>query len=120
AMLVVTVFACIVAHEFGHILVARRYGIETKSINLSPLGGIAFLAKYPETPGARALVALGGPAVSVVLAVAFMGWAAFSYGEYGLFTFAGKLFAVNTLIVLFNMLPIYPMDGGQVLNAAVS
>lgn len=119
-MLIVSVFACILAHEFGHILVARSYGIVTRSINLSPLGGIAFLDSYPERPGARALIALGGPAVSVVLALVFFVWSILGYGEEGLHTLVGKLFIVNTIIVLFNMLPIYPMDGGQVLNAAVT
>ncbi len=119
-ILVIGVFACVVAHEFGHILAARMYGIETRSINLSPLGGIAFLDRYPEKPGGRVLVALAGPAVSVVLAIVFLAWAVFAFEDFGLDTVVGKLFAVTTGIVLFNLLPIYPMDGGHVLSAILT
>lgn len=115
----VAVFASVLLHELGHVLVARGYGIGTKSINLSPLGGIAFLDRYPEKPGARAAVALGGPAVSLALALVFAVVALSGYEDYGLATPSGTLFLVNAILLIFNMLPIHPMDGGQVMVALV-
>lgn len=115
----VGVFASILLHELGHVLVARRYGIDTRSINLSPIGGIAFLERYPETPGGRAAVAVGGPAVTLAIAVALGYWTMSVYGVDGLATPVGTLFAINTLLFVFNLLPIHPMDGGQVVVAAI-
>jgi len=117
----ITIFIMVVsvtAHEFGHVLAARYYGIGTKSINLSPIGGIAFLDRYPGTPGQKAAVALAGPAVSLVLALVFGTWAVMSHSpEKGLGSPVDFMFLANLLLLLFNLLPVYPMDGGQVLDA---
>ena len=66
----VIVFTSVLLHEFGHVLMARRFGIKTRSVTLSPLGGIAQLERLPERPQEELRVALAGPAVNVALALA--------------------------------------------------
>ncbi len=105
-------FASILAHEFGHAIVARRYGVNTESIDLWALGGVARLDREPPTPRADGLIAIAGPAVSAVLAVAFM--------VPGVVLGSILLFGVgflNALLALFNMLPGAPLDGGRVVRA---
>lgn len=124
---VVALFACVVAHEFGHALMARRYGVRTPDITLLPIGGMARLEKIPEVPRQEIAVALAGPAVNVVI------WAALTLvtGTGGSMTalaeiestgagFVERLAAVNLFLALFNMIPAFPMDGGRVLRAALS
>ena len=67
----VALFACVVAHELGHSLVARRNGIETVEIELLPIGGISKLTRIPEDPGVELRVAVAGPIVSVALGMVF-------------------------------------------------
>ena len=105
-------FGSILAHEFGHALVARRYGVNTESIDLWALGGVARLDREPPSPKADGLIAVAGPLVSAGLAVLFVG-AAFAFGS-GLMLLIG---ALNGLIAVFNMLPGAPLDGGRVLRA---
>jgi Zn-dependent protease len=105
-------FLTILAHEFGHALVARRYGVETESIDLWALGGVARLDREAPTPGAEALIALAGPAVSLLIGiVAFGGGLALGVG---LLAWVGF---VNLFLAAFNMLPGAPLDGGRVLRA---
>ena len=117
-----TIFASVLLHEFGHALVARSFGIETESITLYPLGGVARLSGTPGTPRAGLWVALAGPAVNIVLAAAGLvlqiglGW----MGTPALITsFVGAFIYANVGLALFNMLPAFPMDGGRVLRAAL-
>ncbi len=121
------VFLCVVLHEFGHIFAARRYGIRTPDITLLPIGGVASLERMPEKPGQEIVVALAGPAVNVVIAaVLFLALGArFDFSdmaqiEAAQMSLIGRLAAVNVLLVLFNMIPAFPTDGGRVLRAALA
>lgn len=109
---VVAFFVSILAHEFGHALVARRYGVETQSIDLWALGGVARLDREPPTPRADGLIAVAGPLVSLVIGLVTFGSA---------FVFSSNVLIwiglVNLLLAVFNMLPGAPLDGGRVLRA---
>ncbi|GAA0304211.1 site-2 protease family protein [Rhodovulum strictum] len=124
---VLALFACVVAHEFGHALMARRFGIATPDITLLPIGGLARLDRMPEQPGQEIAVALAGPAVNVVIWAVLVGLGAQTdfanlakLGEGGAAAFWGNLAAINLFLVLFNMIPAFPMDGGRVFRAALS
>jgi stage IV sporulation protein FB len=115
-------FACVVAHELGHSMVARRNGIPTLEIELLPIGGVSKLARYPEDPRVELRIALAGPIVSVVLGVAFA-FAAVAAGVemwpptlYG-GGFLARLAWVNLLLAAFNLLPALPLDGGRVFRS---
>jgi stage IV sporulation protein FB len=123
----VAVFACVTLHELGHAVAARRYGIATPDITLLPIGGLARLARMPERPSEEIVIALAGPAVNVVifLALALLAGATPDPGtmageEAGPAPFADRLAAVNLFLVVFNLIPAFPMDGGRVLRAALS
>lgn len=105
-------FASILAHEFGHALVGRRYGVQTKSIDLWALGGVAHLDREAPTPRADGLIAVAGPAVSLIIGVVAFGLA--TVLESPVLAWIG---IVNGLLAMFNMLPGAPLDGGRVLRA---
>jgi Zn-dependent protease/CBS domain-containing protein len=122
---VITLFACVVAHEYGHALTARRYGIRTPDITLLPIGGLARLERMPERPKDEIIVALAGPAVNVViwLVLTLLGaetrvddLAQLDSAEPD---FLGRLALVNLFLALFNLIPAFPMDGGRVFRAAL-
>jgi stage IV sporulation protein FB len=124
---VLALFACVLAHEFGHALMARRYGIATPDITLLPIGGLARLERMPERPGQEIAVALAGPAVNVaiwVILTLVLGAETTVTGLTGIEDpaqgFLARLASVNLFLVLFNLIPAFPMDGGRVLRAALS
>lgn len=130
----VSIFFCVVLHEYGHALTARRYGVNTRDIILSPIGGVARLERIPTKPVEELWVALAGPAVNLVIAlILFILLLAFR--ENGLFIYEGEselalltksenlglaLFTTNIVLAIFNMAPAFPMDGGRVLRSLLN
>lgn len=120
-LLVALLYASILAHEFGHSLTARHFGINTKRIILHIFGGVALLEGEPKSPKQEFWITVMGPFVSLVLAVGF--WAlyvvsAFTGSELGQVGF-GFLATVNSFMFLFNLLPGFPMDGGRLVRSAL-
>ncbi|HET7478577.1 MAG TPA: site-2 protease family protein [Rubrobacteraceae bacterium] len=129
--IIVALFFCVLLHEFGHSVVAQRLGIEVPDITLLPIGGLARLKNLPEKPWDEVKIAIAGPLVNVVLAPVFF-FVAFALGA-DLFNPAnvlkgtaslGQVFAylgiVNVALVVFNMIPAFPMDGGRVLRGLLA
>jgi Zn-dependent protease/CBS domain-containing protein len=126
---ILTLFGCVVLHEFGHALTARRFGIVTRDITLFPIGGMARMEKMPEKPMQELLVAIAGPLVNIIIAAGLFAYMYFSPTLYmlefpkGAMTpeaFLPTLFLVNVLMAAFNLIPAFPMDGGRILRALVA
>ncbi len=133
--LTLLLFVVVVLHELGHAIAAQRYGIEVYDIVLLPIGGVARLSHMPEKPIQELVVALAGPAVNLalvlalapVLAVSFF-YQAMATGEVvwpamtmpGWLNLAAFLALVNVSLLVFNLLPAFPMDGGRVLRALLA
>jgi Zn-dependent protease len=131
ALLMIALFACVTLHEFGHALVAQRFGIPVREIVLLPIGGVAALARNPSKPLHELLIAAAGPAVNVILATVLglllglhAAWhelssqhliRAFGDGP-SLATALVWLLNANIALVLFNLIPAFPMDGGRILR----
>jgi Zn-dependent protease/predicted transcriptional regulator len=123
---VLAVFGCVVLHELGHALMARRFGIRTKRISLLALFGFAKLERNPDEPGQEFLVAVAGPAANLLVVIALVAWlrsdgitAEVSKAVLG-GPFLERLMHVNLLLFVFNMLPAFPMDGGRALRALLA
>lgn len=112
-------FGCVALHEYGHAVAARGFGVRTRDITLYPLGGVASLERIPDRPVAELVVALAGPAVNVVIG---LGLGAALVLDPGVLprAFVGQLLMVNAGLVLFNLIPAFPMDGGRVLRALLA
>lgn len=132
--LIAAIFTCVVLHEFGHALTARLFGIGTRDITLYPIGGVARLERMSEKPWEEFWIAVGGPAVNVLIAlllivggiaIARIDPSLIQFPTEGGFTsttgllFWNLLFA-NIIMILFNMLPVFPMDGGRVFRSILS
>jgi Zn-dependent protease len=124
---VVSFFLCILLHEFGHIFMARRFGVRTPDVILLPIGGVARLERIPEEPGQELLIALAGPAVTLaIIVVLFLG--ALVTGQpvalgdplAAQVPFVVRLMVVNAMVLIFNLFPAFPLDGGRVLRALLA
>jgi Zn-dependent protease/CBS domain-containing protein len=123
----ILLFACVVAHEFGHVFAARRYGIATPDVTLLPIGGLARLERISEEPREEFVIAIAGPLVNVVIAgvlILFFGaelhWGALTTIDSTKVSMIDRLAMVNIFLVLFNLIPAFPMDGGRVLRALLA
>lgn len=121
------VFLCVLLHEFGHIFMARHFGVTTPDVILLPIGGVARLQRMPEEPKQELLIALAGPAVTLAIAGGLYAWLYFQGIHPRLIswtvegpTLIAELMQVNCFLLLFNLLPAFPMDGGRVLRALLA
>ncbi len=130
---IVLIFVCVVMHEFGHILTARKFGVRTKKITLLPIGGVASMDTIPENPKQELLIALAGPAVNIAIAMVLLLFIKVSFffeqdsnqlenlvshvTSQNLLIY---LFSANIALAVFNFIPAFPMDGGRVLRAILA
>lgn len=138
AALMIALFVCVALHELGHSLTARAFGIETREILLMPLGGVAQLNKNPERPQHELLIALAGPMVNVVIAILLVivgltpqlnlfsyllngqGLSTLLSGETTVRNFFLWLLSANVSLVIFNLIPAFPLDGGRIFRALLA
>lgn len=119
-LLVLAVFACVVLHELGHSLMARKYGFRVRDIVLFPIGGVARAEAIPEEPRKEIAVAIAGPIVNFAIAGAlFLILAVRGIPPHGDGFFVGLAW-VNLAIGVFNLIPAFPMDGGRILRGLLS
>lgn len=133
-LLIALLFVCVTLHELGHSLAARIFGIPVREIILLPLGGLALLGRNPSKPVHELVIALAGPLVNVIIAAALIPVTSISFLMSGLdgstFTQGALspsvptmlilLLQANVILVLFNMIPAFPLDGGRVFRAILA
>lgn len=127
-LFILTIFVCVILHEFGHALTGRRFGFRTKDIVLLPIGGLARFEKLPENPKQEFLIAIAGPAVNFLIAalifivvrpsIHFM--LNLDISSINGSNFFTLLWMVNLMLGLFNLIPAFPMDGGRIFRAFLS
>jgi len=126
-LFILILFACVLLHEFGHALAARAFGIRTPDITLYAIGGVARLNRIPDKPWQELIVAIAGPLVNVVIAAVLIfgihvtaGLQQVEHLESPRIEMLAKVASLNVMLVLFNLIPAFPMDGGRVLRALLA
>lgn len=118
-LLVILLFVCVTLHEFGHALTARRYGVRTRRILLMPIGGMAQFDYIPRRPWHEFMITIFGPLVNFALAaLLYPIWRSMPEGQIA--WFCEQLLYINLAMGLFNLLPVFPMDGGRILRALLA
>jgi Zn-dependent protease len=124
---ITALFVCVLLHEFGHILAAARFGIRTPDVTLLPIGGVASLERMPEKPSQEIVVALAGPAVTLAIIVVLTAVLGFQFDlrqaarlEEVQSSLLARVAAANVALLVFNLIPAFPMDGGRVLRAMLT
>ena len=122
-----TVFVLVVLHEFGHSLTAIHFGVPVRDITLLPIGGVARLDRPPREPWHEFLIAIAGPAVNFVLAIVLLFVAvpaalaeALADLKFLPSQFLLHLWVLNVVLLVFNLIPAFPMDGGRVLRSLLA
>ncbi len=133
SLFAIVLFVCVVMHEYGHALTARRFGVKTKDIIISPIGGIARLLTMPKKPSEELKIAIAGPLVNLLIALV-LGIGLYFLSPRGIFPAVGDpakvfndpanflpmLLVLNMALIVFNLIPAFPMDGGRILRALLS
>ncbi len=125
-LLLVSVFTCVVMHELGHSLVAMHYGVHVERILLLPIGGMAQFDRIPREPSRELAITLAGPAVNFVLfgllVVLLHGFSIAQIAPFPLNfrQLAYSLAAINLVMGVFNLIPVFPMDGGRIFRALLA
>jgi len=121
---ILLLFLCVILHEFGHAFAAKAFGINTPDITLLPIGGVARLERMPEEPVQELIIAVAGPTVNVIIALCLFvvmgGREIFNPATVQQGDMISQLLTINVVLVLFNLLPAFPMDGGRVLRALLA
>jgi Zn-dependent protease/CBS domain-containing protein len=119
---IVLIFFCVLLHELGHVFAARYYGVKTRDVTLWPFGGIASMKRMPEKPSQELVVAVAGPAVNVIIVAVLALWLGPRLGTGSLAELdsPAKVLWANVILVAFNLIPAFPMDGGRVLRALLA
>jgi Zn-dependent protease/CBS domain-containing protein len=118
----VAFFGCILLHELGHALVARARGMPIRGITLFLFGGVAELGDEPPSAGTEFLMAIAGPIVTVVLGILFWVLAVAGYHAgwpHPVVMVLGYLGMINVMVLIFNIIPAFPLDGGRVLRSVL-
>ncbi len=110
------IFGSVLLHELGHAMMAKKFGIKTKEIQLTPLGGVAKMEAIPPESSKEIAISLAGPAVNYALALLMFGLSKNDFG-YSANNFIESFFWSQVVLGTFNLLPVFPMDGGRVLRA---
>jgi len=126
-LFMVLLFSCVLLHELGHCVVARRFGVVITSITLYPFGGIAVLNEIPREPAREILIAIAGPIVNFLIAAGLYLGVGFLRPSEPLHSLSldpagllGGLYSANLTLGLFNLIPAYPLDGGRILRGLLA
>jgi len=127
-LFILSVFLCILLHEFGHVITGQKLGYKTKDIIILPIGGMSRFEKLPDSPKEEFLISISGPLVNLLIAILLFLISSFSLADFPSLEISelnGKnfiflLFEVNLLLGIFNLVPAFPMDGGRVFRAFLS